>query len=157
MTSINSQAIPLRLWQTQNQQLKELEKLLRKHWLIRLVRVSIKSFLIDQKFVSGIGNIYANEILFDAQIRPTRKSKTLTKKENFKIADSAKKILLHAIKAGGTTLQDFYQPDGNKGYFKIDLKVYDREDKKCLVCKKGVIKRIIQAQRSTFYCQKCQS
>jgi len=117
----------------------------------------IKNTLMNQKHVVGIGNIYANEILFDAQIRPTRKSKTLTKKENFKIADSAKKILLHAIKAGGTTLQDFYQPDGNKGYFKIDLKVYDREDKKCLVCKKGVIKRIIQAQRSTFYCQKCQS
>jgi formamidopyrimidine-DNA glycosylase len=111
---------------------------------------------MNQKHVVGIGNIYANEILFDAQIRPTRKSKTLTKKENIKITDSTKKILLNAIKAGGTTLQDFYQPDGNKGYFKVDLKVYDRAQKECVVCKKGAIKRIIQAQRSTFYCQKCQ-
>jgi len=116
----------------------------------------IKNALMNQKHVVGIGNIYANEILFDAQIRPTRKSKTLTKKENIKITDSTKKILLNAIKAGGTTLQDFYQPDGNKGYFKVDLKVYDRAQKECVVCKKGTIKRIIQAQRSTFYCQKCQ-
>ena len=86
----------------------------------------IKNALMDQKNVVGIGNIYANEILFDARIRPTRKSKTLKKKEYDEIAASTKKILKHAISAGGTTLQDFYQPDGNKGYFKIDLDVYDR-------------------------------
>ena len=111
---------------------------------------------MNQKNVVGIGNIYANEILFDAKIRPTRKSKTLTKKENENIVASSKKILKHAIKAGGTTLQDFYQPDGNKGYFKIDLAVYDRANKDCISCKKEIIKRIVQAQRATFYCRKCQ-
>ena len=112
---------------------------------------------MNQKNVVGIGNIYANEILFDAKIRPTRKCKTLTKKENMRIVDSTKKILKLAIKAGGTTLQDFYQPDGNKGYFKIDLAVYDRAGKCCLFCKKEEITRIIQAQRATFFCKKCQS
>lgn len=116
----------------------------------------IKNSLMNQHNVVGIGNIYANEILFDAKIRPTRKSKTITKKEHYKIAASTKKILKTAIKAGGTTLKDFYQPDGNKGYFKIDLAVYDRANETCKVCKKELIKRIIQAQRATFYCRKCQ-
>jgi formamidopyrimidine-DNA glycosylase len=116
----------------------------------------IKNSLMNQHNVVGIGNIYANEILFDAKIRPTRKSKTITKKEYNKIAASTKKILKVAIKAGGTTLKDFYQPDGNKGYFKIDLAVYDRANEKCKNCKKELIKRIIQSQRATFYCQKCQ-
>ena len=112
---------------------------------------------MNQQNVVGIGNIYANEILFDARIRPTRKSKTITKKEHGKIAESAKKILKIAIKAGGTTLKDFYQPDGNKGYFKIDLTVYDRANEKCKNCKKESIIRIIQSQRATFYCRKCQT
>jgi len=116
----------------------------------------IKNALMNQHNVVGIGNIYANEILFDANIRPTRKSKTLTKKEHHKIVTSTKKILKVAIKAGGTTLQDFYQPDGNKGYFKIDLAVYDRANKKCISCKQELIKRIVQSQRATFYCRKCQ-
>ena len=111
---------------------------------------------MNQQNVVGIGNIYANEILFDANIRPTRKSKTLKKKEHNEIVASSKKILKHAIEAGGTTLKDFYQPDGNKGYFKIDLAVYDRANKKCKKCKEESIKRIIQAQRATFYCRKCQ-
>ena len=116
----------------------------------------IKNSLMNQKNVVGIGNIYANEILFDASIRPTRKSKSLKKKECNEIVVSAKKILKHAIKAGGTTLKDFYQPDGNKGYFKIDLAVYDRAKKKCKKCKEASIKRIVQSQRATFYCHKCQ-
>ena len=116
----------------------------------------IKNSLMNQHNVVGIGNIYANEILFDAKIRPTRKSKTITKKEYNKIAASTKKILKVAIKAGGTTLKDFYQPDGNKGYFKIDLAVYDRANEKCINCKKELIKRIIQSQRATFYCRRCQ-
>ena len=116
----------------------------------------IKNALMDQKNVVGIGNIYANEILFDARIRPTRKSKTLKTKEYYEIAASTKKILKHAISAGGTTLQDFYKPDGNKGYFKIDLDVYDRANQKCRKCKEELIKRIVQSQRATFYCRKCQ-
>ena len=117
----------------------------------------IKSALMNQKHVVGIGNIYASEILFDAKIRPTRKSRTLTKKEMDRITTSSKKILNKAIEAGGTTLQDFYQPDGNKGYFKIDLAVYDRANKNCLSCKKERIKKIVQSQRATYFCRNCQN
>ena len=117
----------------------------------------IKTALMNQKHVVGIGNIYASEILFDAKIRPTRKSRTLTKKEMARITTSSKKILKEAIKAGGTTLQDFYQPNGNKGYFKLDLAVYDRANQKCKKCKKETIKRIVQSQRATFYCRECQA
>jgi formamidopyrimidine-DNA glycosylase len=117
----------------------------------------IKTALMNQANVVGIGNIYANEILFAAKIRPTRKSKTITKKEASKISLFTKKILERAIEAGGTTLNDFYKPDGNKGYFKIDLAVYDRANETCLSCKKEFIKRIVQSQRATFYCSKCQT
>jgi len=123
---------------------------------IKKSKSPIKNALMNQKNVVGIGNIYANEILFNAKIRPTRKCKTLTKKDNIRIVESTKIILKQAIKAGGTTLQDFYQPDGNKGYFKIDLSVYDRGNKNCLSCKEEKITRIVQAQRATFFCKKCQ-
>ncbi|MDG1184933.1 MAG: zinc finger domain-containing protein, partial [SAR86 cluster bacterium] len=104
-----------------------------------------------------VGNIYANEILFDAGIRPTKKCRTLTKKETSRIEISTKKILQRAIEVGGTTLQDFFQPDGNKGYFKIELAVYDRAEQKCIRCDKQKIKRIVQAQRATFFCKNCQT
>ena len=117
----------------------------------------IKSALMNQHHVVGIGNIYANEVLFDSGIRPTKKCKALTKKETSKIEESTKKILLRAIEVGGTTLQDFFQPDGNKGYFKIELAVYDRAEQKCIRCKKQKIKRIVQAQRATFFCKDCQT
>tara|TARA_B100000686_G_C16623261_1_gene880404 strand:+ start:280 stop:1092 length:813 start_codon:yes stop_codon:yes gene_type:complete len=124
---------------------------------IKKLKSPIKNVLMNQKHVVGIGNIYANEILFDARIRPTRKSKALTKKETKEVVTSTKKILKRAIKVGGTTLQDFYQPDGNKGYFKINLAVYDRANESCLSCKKESIKRIVQSKRATFYCRKCQA
>ena len=117
----------------------------------------IKSALMNQHNVVGIGNIYANEVLFDARIRPTRKCRTLTKKETISIDFSIKKILNRAIELGGTTLKDFHQPDGNKGYFKIELSVYDRADKKCKACKKQSIKKIILAQRATYFCKDCQN
>ncbi len=117
----------------------------------------IKSALMNQHHVVGIGNIYANEILFDAGIRPTKKCRALTIKETLKIEMSTKKILQRAIKVGGTTLQDFFQPDGNKGYFKIELAVYDRAEQNCIRCNKQKIKRIVQAQRATFFCRDCQT
>tara|TARA_B100000945_G_scaffold307496_1_gene296032 strand:- start:22164 stop:22976 length:813 start_codon:yes stop_codon:yes gene_type:complete len=123
---------------------------------IKKSKSPIKTALMNQKNVVGIGNIYVNEILFNSKIRPTRKCKTLTKKDNQEIVISTKKILKSAIKAGGTTLQDFYKPDGNKGYFKIDLSVYDRDGDLCLLCKKEFITKITQSQRSTFFCKNCQ-
>ena len=112
---------------------------------------------MNQSNVVGIGNIYANEILFDVGIRPTKRSKLITKKQSLDIAVSAKKILRRAIEVGGTTLKDFYQPDGNQGYFKIELSAYDREGQECVRCKAGIIQRIVQTQRASFFCSKCQS
>jgi len=122
---------------------------------IRRSNATIKSLLMNQNLVVGIGNIYANEILFDAKVRPKRRGKNILKKEAIKLAESSKLILNKAIKAGGTTLQDFLSPDGNKGYFKIDLKVYGRNKEYCNVCKSN-IKLIKQNQRATYYCPMCQ-
>ncbi|MDA9371067.1 bifunctional DNA-formamidopyrimidine glycosylase/DNA-(apurinic or apyrimidinic site) lyase [Gammaproteobacteria bacterium] len=124
---------------------------------LRKVNSPIKVSLMNQSHVAGIGNIYANEILFDVGVRPTKRSRLITKKQSVAIAESAKKILQRAIEVGGTTLKDFYQPDGNQGYFKIELAAYDREGQECTRCGTGIIQRIVQTQRASFFCSKCQS
>ena len=124
---------------------------------LRKVKSPIKVSLMNQAHVVGIGNIYANEILFDVGIRPTKRSRLITKTQASAIAESAKKILQRAIEDGGTTLKDFYQPDGNQGYFKIQLAVYDREGQGCMRCESSIIQRIVQSQRASFFCGKCQS
>jgi formamidopyrimidine-DNA glycosylase len=123
---------------------------------IKRAGVSTKSFLMNQKNVVGIGNIYACEILFSSGISPKRKIKYLNKSQCKEIVRNTKRIIKEAISKGGTTLKDFYSADGNKGYFKIELNVYDRENKECRVCKDKII-RFVQNQRSTFYCKSCQS
>ena len=123
---------------------------------IKKAGVSTKSFLMNQKNVVGIGNIYACEILFSSGISPKRKIKYLNKSQCEEIVRNTKRIIKEAITKGGTTLKDFYSADGNKGYFKIELNVYDRENKECRVCKDKII-RFVQNQRSTFYCKSCQS
>mgnify|MGYP001345284893 FL=1 len=123
---------------------------------IKKSNASIKSLIMNQKIVVGIGNIYANEILFLSRINPRKKGKYITRKNASEITKHSKSILRKAIDAGGTTLQDFFSPSGNKGYFKVDLNVYDREGEKCFDCS-DLIKRIEQNQRSTFLCRNCQS
>ena len=123
---------------------------------IKKSTASIKSRIMNQKIVVGIGNIYANEILFLSRINPRKKGKYITRKNASEITKHSKSILRKAIDAGGTTLQDFFSPSGNKGYFKVDLNVYDREGEKCFDCS-DLIKRIEQNQRSTFLCRNCQS
>ena len=123
---------------------------------IKKSNASIKSLIMNQKIVVGIGNIYANEVLFLSRINPRKKGKYITRKNASEITKHSKSILRKAINAGGTTLQDFFSPSGNKGYFKVDLNVYDREGKKCFDCS-NLIKRIEQNQRSTFLCRNCQS
>jgi len=88
---------------------------------------NIKSFLLDQRFVSGIGNIYANEILFFSQIKPFKKAKLIKKKECQKIITYSKKVLLNAIKKGGSSIRDFKNVSGVEGSFQKDFKVYQRE------------------------------
>ena len=118
-------------------------------------KTSIKSFIMNQKNVVGVGNIYASESLFMAKINPLRPASSLKLDECKALVKAIKAILRNAINAGGTTLKDFYSADGNAGYFKVKLKVYDRENKKCKKCN-ALINKIIQNQRATYYCNKCQ-
>ena len=117
----------------------------------------IKNFLLDQKFVSGIGNIYASEILFLSKINPFKKVKLLTKKECQKIIINSRKILLKAIKKGGSSIRDFKDTSGLKGGFQNEFKVYHQEGKQCknLGCFDLIKKKII-SNRSTFFCDSCQ-
>ena len=123
---------------------------------IKKAGVSTKSFLMNQKNVVGIGNIYACEILFSSGISPKKKIKYLNKNQCKEVVKNTKRIIKEAITKGGTTLKDFYSADGNKGYFKIELNVYDRENEECRVCNEKIL-RFIQNQRSTFYCKSCQN
>jgi formamidopyrimidine-DNA glycosylase len=117
----------------------------------------IKNFLLDQQFVSGIGNIYASEILFLSKINPFKKVKLLSKKECKKIIINSKKILLKAISKGGSSIRDFKDTSGSKGKFQNEFKVYQQEGKKCknLGCHDLIKKKII-SNRSTFFCDSCQ-
>ena len=117
----------------------------------------IKSFLLDQKFVSGIGNIYASEILFLSKINPCKKVSVLSKKECQKIILNSKKILLKAITKGGSSIRDFKNTSGSKGGFQNEFKVYQQEGEKCknLGCF-DLIKKKIVGNRSTFFCDSCQ-
>tara|TARA_E500000178_G_scaffold336309_1_gene374163 strand:+ start:12 stop:875 length:864 start_codon:yes stop_codon:yes gene_type:complete len=118
---------------------------------------NIKDFLLDQNFVSGIGNIYANEILFLSKIKPHKKAYQLKEKDCKKIILNSKKVLLRAIKKGGSTIRDFKNIHGQPGGFQKDFNVYGREGLKCknLKCS-GKIERKIISNRSTFFCNSCQ-
>mgnify|MGYP001163903809 FL=1 len=118
---------------------------------------NIKNFLLDQKFVSGIGNIYASEILYISKINPIRKAKNLTKDECKKILLYSKLVLKKAIQKGGSSIRDFQNINGKMGSFQKDFKVYQRENLNCLKPKcKGVIKKKIISNRSSFFCNFCQ-
>lgn len=121
----------------------------------RKKKVALKTFLMDSKTVVGVGNIYANESLFIAGIRPTRGAARLTKKESEVLVCCIKNVLSRAIEQGGTTLKDFVGGDGKPGYFKQELNVYGREGKACLQCAKP-LKSLRLNQRATVYCMYCQ-
>ena len=118
---------------------------------------NIKSFLLDQKFVSGIGNIYASEILFCCKINPLKKAKSLTKLDIKKIRYFSKSILNKAIKKGGSSIRDFKNVEGRNGSYQNEFKVYQRENLNCLNkdCF-GKIKKKVISKRSTFFCNRCQ-
>jgi formamidopyrimidine-DNA glycosylase len=118
-------------------------------------KISIKAALLDQKNISGIGNIYASEILFAAGVRPSRPAGSLKKEEVAGIFRSAEKVLKKAIKHRGTTFSDYVDAGGKKGNFSRFLKVYEREGEKCRVCGKA-IKNVKLGGRSTYFCPKCQ-
>ncbi len=120
-------------------------------------KTNIKNLLMNQRFVSGLGNIYCSEILFDSNIHPERSVQTIKKNEVKNLINSAKKILHNAIELGGTTIKNFIVSNEKIGYFKNKLNVYGRENLPCTICgKKSRILKIVQSGRSTFYCSKCQ-
>ena len=118
---------------------------------------NIKNFLLDQKFVSGIGNIYANEILYYCKINPLKQAKKLKKKDIKKIRYFSKFILKKAIKKGGSSIRNFKDISGQNGYYQDEFKVYQRENLNCFKkdCS-GKIKKKIISKRSTFFCNYCQ-
>ena len=110
---------------------------------------------MDQRLVVGVGNIYANESLFHAGIRPTRIASSLTEADCVRLVDEIKAVLLRALDAGGSTLRDFSAADGQPGYFQQTYYVYGRGGQPCRICGTP-IDHIRQAQRSSFYCASCQ-
>lgn len=119
-------------------------------------RVAIKQFIMNAKVVVGVGNIYASESLFIAGIHPKRAAGRIALHRHERLSSAIKDVLERAIKAGGTTLRDFYGSDGEAGYFQQQLEVYDRADEHCRRCD-TLITAIVQGQRSTYYCKKCQT
>jgi len=117
--------------------------------------LSVKAFIMDSRIVVGVGNIYANEALFRAGIRPDRKAGSISGPRYLRLVAVIKIILEQAIEAGGTTLKDFVREDGSAGYFKQSLAVYGRGGQPCLNCQR-TLKEIRLGQRTTVYCSRCQ-
>ncbi len=127
----------------------------------RLYRLSrgrrgpVKSFIMDNHIVVGLGNIYANEALFRAGIHPLRAAGRIGRERYDKLAEAARTVLTAAIAAGGTTLRDFTREDGKPGYFRIELQVYGHAGEPCPACGTALRQTVI-GQRSSFYCPHCQ-
>jgi formamidopyrimidine-DNA glycosylase len=118
-------------------------------------RQEIKSFLLDQRKVAGLGNIYVCESLFLAQIHPQRRCYALVPEETARLADAIREVLGNSIRRRGTSFSDFVDSDGNLGENQNYLMVFQRDGQQCLRCGTP-IKRIVQGNRSSFYCPKCQ-
>jgi formamidopyrimidine-DNA glycosylase len=116
----------------------------------------IKAALLDQKTVAGLGNIYVSESLFRSGISPKRLAKAVQGNRAEKLTRAIRDVLGEAIEAGGSSLKDHQQPDGELGYFQHHFKVYGKEGEACPNCAKSKIKKIVQSGRSTFYCSNCQ-
>ena len=117
--------------------------------------VAVKQFLLAGQAVVGVGNIYCSESLFEAGIHPAKAAGKLTRPQCSRLANAVRLILKKAIAAGGSSLKDFVNSEGDPGYFMVQTKVYDRKDQPCKVCK-TVIKQIVQGRRSTYFCPQCQ-
>ena len=127
-----------------------------KNYLIGKDR-NIKNILMDQKFISGLGNIYVNEILFFSGVKPTKKIKKLKNIEILKIIKFSKKIISKAIKLGGSSIKDFSSSSGKKGSFQQHFSVYGKTGENCPKVKcRNKIKKIVIANRASFFCDKCQ-
>ena len=123
--------------------------------LFRGRKLAIKAALLNQALLSGVGNIYADESLFRAGIRPRRRAGRLTFQELERLRRALKDVLEHAIRLGGSSVSDYVDADGAKGFFQLEHYVYQRTGEACRSCG-SEIKRIVVAGRSTHYCPRCQ-
>jgi formamidopyrimidine-DNA glycosylase len=118
-------------------------------------RVAVKNLIMDSRVVVGVGNIYANEALFQARIHPQRPCNRIALARYQHLAEAIRQILRQAIARGGTTLRDFSRADGSPGYFALSLKVYGKAGEPCPACAEPIRQRRI-GQRSSFFCARCQ-
>jgi len=123
--------------------------------LFRGRKTPMKSALLNQKLLRGVGNIYADESLFRAGIRPRRRASAVTRDQLAKLHIGLKEVLREAISLGGSSISDYVDADGEEGFFQLQHRVYGREGEPCLVCKTP-IKRVVIGGRSSHYCPKCQ-
>ena len=123
--------------------------------LFRGRKTPIKSALLNQKLLRGVGNIYADEALFRAGIRPRRRAAAITHAQYLKLRGAVQEVLQEAIALGGSSINDYVDADGEEGFFQLQHRVYGREGEPCLVCRTA-IKRVVLAGRSSHYCPKCQ-
>ena len=119
-------------------------------------RVAVKQFIMNAGIVVGVGNIYASESLFLARINPKRSAGRIALPRYEALVDAIRSVLQRAIRAGGTTLRDYYGGGGEAGWFQQELDVYGREDEPCHVCNRPIT-AIVQGQRATYYCKDCQT
>jgi len=123
--------------------------------LFRGRKTPIKSALLNQKLLRGVGNIYADESLFRAGIRPRRRAAAITREQLGKLHRAVREVLREAIALGGSSISDYVDADGEEGFFQLRHRVYGREGEPCLVCGTA-IRRVVLAGRSSHYCSKCQ-
>jgi formamidopyrimidine-DNA glycosylase len=118
-------------------------------------RAPIKTVLLDQAVLAGVGNIYADEALYLAHVRPTRRAERVTREECVAIARAVRRVLQRSIAAGGSSISDYVQPDGSDGSYQERRHVYARTGEACRRCKQAIVRRVI-GQRSSHYCPSCQ-
>ena len=123
--------------------------------LFRARRLPIKAALLNQTLLAGVGNIYADESLFQAGIRPRRRANRLTAAELDRLRLALRQVLSHAIRLGGSSVSDYVDADGERGFFQLEHCVYQRTGEPCRRCQTP-IRRVVLAGRGTHYCPKCQ-
>jgi formamidopyrimidine-DNA glycosylase len=115
----------------------------------------VKTLLLDQGVLAGVGNIYADEALFMSGIRPTRSAQRVARKEYLLLAENVQRVLLRSIEAGGSSISDFIAPDGQDGQYQNERQVYARTGEACGICQSLILRKVI-GQRSSHYCPTCQ-
>ncbi len=152
------------LWQAPGERHPRLDKLGRdaldveREELFRASRgrkVAIKALLLDQSVIAGVGNIYADEALFLAGVRPGRRASRVTRRESAEIAEGLRRVLTRSLQTGGASISDYVAPDGADGGYQDERRVYAREGGACYSCA-AIIKKSVIAQRGTHYCPRCQ-